>query len=282
VAELRYNNQSGLLGSLPLSSGGTTITFAVAPNFATLTSGQFIKLVLDAGTSNFEVVYLTAYTSGQTTGTISRAAEDSTNWPAVSHTSTSGPSGGTATWACVPTATGQDYPGESLISSQVLASTAASVTFSSIPNTYNHLKLVAVASANGASYEAHNVTFNGDSGSHYDHGGYTDTFGVYSGNDGAASHAFLASTGAQTVNDLPPSNSTLASYLEIKIPYYNNTTFYKAGNWLSTFGYNWNGNGCWVGHGWAWRSTAAITSIALAISSGSYAVGSAFYLYGIT
>ena len=80
-----------------LTSNGTTITFTAAPNFATLTGGQTITLVLDAGTSTMEIVYLTAYTSGATTGTISRAAEDATNWPAHTHAS------GTGTWACSPT-----------------------------------------------------------------------------------------------------------------------------------------------------------------------------------
>lgn len=107
MAELRYNNEGGYLGAA-LTSSGTTITFASAPNFATLSGGNYIKLALDAGTSSFEIVYLTAYTSAATTGTITRAAEDSTNWPATSHSS------GTGSWACVPTV--QDYPGGSTAS----------------------------------------------------------------------------------------------------------------------------------------------------------------------
>lgn len=93
MARLRYNNEAGTLGAA-LTNSGTTITFTSAPNFATITSPNYIPLFLDAGTGSFEIVYLTAYTGGATTGTIIRAAEDSTLWPAVAHNATSG------TWAC--------------------------------------------------------------------------------------------------------------------------------------------------------------------------------------
>lgn len=106
MAEIRYNNQAGIIGAL--SSGGTTITFTVAPDFATLTGGQTITLILDSGTSTFEIVYLTAYTAGAMTGTITRAAEDSTNWPAVAHLSG-------ATWKCASTV--QDFTNAGLVSS---------------------------------------------------------------------------------------------------------------------------------------------------------------------
>lgn len=104
MARLTYNNQGGYLGSSGLTSSGTTITFGVAPNFATISGGDTIPLVLDAGSANFEVVYLTAYTSGATTGTIARAAEDATLWPAVAHAATTG------TWMCAPTIKDGQYP----------------------------------------------------------------------------------------------------------------------------------------------------------------------------
>lgn len=78
MARLRYDNSVGTLGA-SLTSSGTTITFASAPSFATISSPDYIPLVLEpASTSpsaNFEIVYLTAYTSGGTTGTISRGQE---------------------------------------------------------------------------------------------------------------------------------------------------------------------------------------------------------------
>jgi hypothetical protein len=101
MARLIYNNQGGLLGADPGISG-TTITFAVAPNFATISGGNYIPIILDAGTVNAEIVWLTAYTAAATTGTITRAAEDSSHWPAVAH-----PSG---TWTCAPTVNDTSYP----------------------------------------------------------------------------------------------------------------------------------------------------------------------------
>jgi hypothetical protein len=84
MTRLRYNNQGGTLGADPGSSGGT-ITFAIAPRFATIVSPDYIPIVLDQGSSSFEIVYMTAYTVGATTGTVTRAAEDATNWPAIAH-----------------------------------------------------------------------------------------------------------------------------------------------------------------------------------------------------
>lgn len=94
-----YNNQSGLLATVGTdvtnSTSATTINFGVAPDFATITGSNFIKLELDPGATTFEIVYLTSYMQGATTGTVTRSAEDSTNWPASTH-----PSG---TWVNAPT-----------------------------------------------------------------------------------------------------------------------------------------------------------------------------------
>jgi hypothetical protein len=82
MARLLYNNATGRLGAL-LTDSGTTITFAVAPIFATLTGSDYIPLILDppvsaAPNANFEISHLTAYTAGALTGTISRGQEGTT------------------------------------------------------------------------------------------------------------------------------------------------------------------------------------------------------------
>ena len=84
MAELRYNNEQGTLGQA-LDSTSTTIHFAQAPDFATLTFPDTILLCLDPGEPTFEIVSLTAYASGATSGTIARAVVDGANWPAVAH-----------------------------------------------------------------------------------------------------------------------------------------------------------------------------------------------------
>ena len=104
MARIRYNNQQGALASLGAdgsdvtnSSTSDVINFAEAPDFATLTAPDYIPLVLDPGTGVFEIVYLTTYNTAEPlTGLVTRAAEDSTHWPAVAH-----PNG---RWSCDATA----------------------------------------------------------------------------------------------------------------------------------------------------------------------------------
>jgi hypothetical protein len=100
--EISYNNQAGFLGAtLDAPAAGTsqviTNFFGVAPNFATLVPPDYIKVVLDYGTGNYEIVYVTAYTQGSKNATVTRGAEDATNWPPVAHTA------GTSTWSNGPT-----------------------------------------------------------------------------------------------------------------------------------------------------------------------------------
>jgi len=96
MARLRYNNQYGALATsgtdVTNSTSATLINFAVAPNFATIVAPDYIPLPLDAGKAGMEIVWLTAYTAGATSGTVTRAAEDATNWPAATHAA--------GTWAC--------------------------------------------------------------------------------------------------------------------------------------------------------------------------------------
>jgi hypothetical protein len=100
--QVRYDNKGGTLGSL-LSSSGTTFDFGTSPGFNTLAAGDFIKITIEPGAgttpgSNREVVYLTAYTAGATTGTCARGQEGTT---AISHASG-------LSWVCAPTT--NDFP----------------------------------------------------------------------------------------------------------------------------------------------------------------------------
>lgn len=73
----RHNLLSGTLGA-SLTNVATSVTFTAAlqeygANIATLTSAEHLALVIDS-----EIVYLTAYTAGATSGTIARGQEGST------------------------------------------------------------------------------------------------------------------------------------------------------------------------------------------------------------
>jgi hypothetical protein len=77
MTRIRRNLVKGKLGAA-LTNAGTTITFDAVPAFPTISGGDIAALTIN----DAEVVYLTAYTAGQTTGTISRGEEGTT---AVAH-----------------------------------------------------------------------------------------------------------------------------------------------------------------------------------------------------
>jgi hypothetical protein len=81
MTRLRYNGLSTALG-VSLGSGATAITFAAAlthsggTSVPTITGTDYIPLsILDTNGVMKEVVYLTAYTAGATTGTVTRGQE---------------------------------------------------------------------------------------------------------------------------------------------------------------------------------------------------------------
>jgi hypothetical protein len=99
MARLHYNGVSGTLGG-SLTNSGTTITLAGAlthsggTNVPTIASPDYLPLsILNSSGNLSEIIYLTAYTSGATTGTISRGQESTTGvshsaGDAVTHAST--------------------------------------------------------------------------------------------------------------------------------------------------------------------------------------------------
>lgn len=81
MARLRYNGLTATLGA-PLTSSGTAVTFAAALTHSggtavpTIGSGDYIPLTILATAGGVsEIVWLTAYTAGATTGTITRGQE---------------------------------------------------------------------------------------------------------------------------------------------------------------------------------------------------------------
>ena len=160
------------------------------------------------------------------------------------------------------------------------AAGAASVTFSSIPQTgYTDLKIV-VSGRTTASYvdTYFNCNFNGDSGANY------AQRGVYQGQNGtSASNSFSAANNLY-VNSVPAASATASTFsnVEMYIPNYAGAT-YKS---MSQDGAN-EHNGAQpttrfnpLSAG-LWSSTAAITSIALSTASGTWVQYSTFSLYGI-
>jgi len=152
-----------------------------------------------------------------------------------------------------------------------LNASAASVTFSNIPQSgYTDLKIVTstrgTLSGSGGFYE---LRFNGLT---------TNLSGKYIQGNGSAVNSDVYQPWA-AVNDSGTTANTFSS-TDIYIPNYSLTTNYKSisienvreGN--ATTGQN-------ILEAGLWSSTAAITSIQIVISAGSFAANSTFSLYGL-
>ena len=168
--------------------------------------------------------------------------------------------------------------GHVLISEQILGSSAATVTFSSIPSTYSDLLLKVVARGTDAGAAVGvNMQFNGDTGSNYDRetasaAGTTITMAESLGIT-SIPIAAIAAGGA-------PAN--VANAFTIEVPGYKGTTFQKSAMAMVARKQGTSTGTIYVEtRSGFWRSTSAITSIVLSLSAGSFATGSEFRLYGL-
>lgn len=165
-----------------------------------------------------------------------------------------------------------------LISKQVVAgSPAASITFSSIPQTYNELALVmSVRSTDVVNADSLRLQVNGDTGANYD---WLEQYSYNSGGsiDGAISDS-AATICTLSGADSPSETTGTARLL---IPNYVGTTNYKAGICDGLYIYNTSSGGMnSFRRSFQWKNAAAITSMTLFAAGGDLAVGSYIALYG--
>lgn len=87
MTRLRFNNvlsppsSTPPAGSNPVtisSAGAGTATWTSAPSFPTITAPDYTVLVVEPGTANLDIRYITAYTSGATSATVTGPQEGST------------------------------------------------------------------------------------------------------------------------------------------------------------------------------------------------------------
>ncbi len=194
-------------------------------------------------------------------------------------------SGGTGVSAASDAALMAALGGTALLATQV-ATAGGTLTFSSIPQTWNQLRLVVIgASAYSGENDRWYMKVNGDGGSNYDMQAVLAT-------DVTAS-AGVRNTGtywmgpeAYGPGDMPgvgATGGTVAGILEVIIPNYAGTTFQKVGFWRS--GYSDAATAATdaevVTSIVAWRSTAAITTLFVDSVAGYHlAAGTTGYLYG--
>jgi hypothetical protein len=158
------------------------------------------------------------------------------------------------------------------IATQTLGSATATVTFSSISSAYTDLVLV-IGNWNGQTNWNPALRFNTDSASNY-------SLTALEGNGTSAlSSRRTSDTSIQIGSALAASGGTDPDNFIISIMNYSNTTTYKSvvgrGNY---FAGTYPGAGAYVG---LWRSTAAISTVAITIGSGTQQAGCTFTLYGI-
>lgn len=173
---------------------------------------------------------------------------------------------------------------DSIASVTVGAGGTSTVSFTSIPTTYKHLRLHVLAKSTSTSGIGANgfVTFNGDTGGNYSsHNTGTNAAGSLSTSGTANTSSIFALSAFTTSNSgtgIP--NAYGVSIIDI-VDYSNTTTTKSVIISLGKKGNLFSGTGESVLVSGNWRNTAAITSMTFTIDSGNFAENCVFSLYGI-
>jgi hypothetical protein len=147
----------------------------------------------------------------------------------------------------------------------------ASVSISSIPSTYKHLRLL-IRNVYTSASENTTLRFNSDSGSNYYYSTIRNITTTLAGGNGQGTTSILISPGNTNAN----TNWYELGHSDIFIPFYTGTDqqeiFYKSWAWQG-------GPSAFTGSA-VYNKSAAITSITLLPFSGNWSGGTA-YLYGV-
>lgn len=169
-------------------------------------------------------------------------------------------------------------PAFELISTQLITTNTADLTFSSIPQTYKHLQLRYVARANN---NVTNLRFrlNGDTGSNYaTHSLHTQSTGVFSDNSTSTTSMYSCEFSFDGASPTGAFSPGIMDFLDYSATSKNTTMRGLAGQcepaWVT---------GRLRLRSAAWFNTAAVTSLTIFTDSGTgrFVAGSRFSLYGI-
>jgi len=155
------------------------------------------------------------------------------------------------------------------IATTTLGSAAASITFSSIAGTYTDLRLVFVCT-NVSGGDQVKITFNGVTGTSYS--------SLYMYGDGTTAGSGSATNQPEINAAVGGTSTTIPTMYTADIFSYTGSTNKTC---LVTGSEDKNGSGLVSRTVGLWRNTAAITSITIAKSGGTYAIGTTATLYGI-
>ena len=159
-----------------------------------------------------------------------------------------------------------------LIEAKTLGSSSASVTFSSIPQTYTDLLLKVSVRGSSGSFQSIRMTVNGATTNYSNRRLYGDGAGAYSD---SSTPAWLIQTAVSSVSE----TANTFGNAEFYIPNYTDSQ-YKSVSVDSVAETNATTAYAFLSTG-LWSQTTAISSIGLSMSSGDFVQYSTFYLYGI-
>jgi hypothetical protein len=166
-----------------------------------------------------------------------------------------------------------------LISTTILGSNTASVTLSSIPATYKHLRLIITGRSSFANTGTSNVfmRMNGDSSSSYWHHLLeVQSSSAYNSNPG--------STQTQARIGITSQNNTTAGYwggIQLEMPDYTSTNKYRVARVSSRM--DTDTGTAFMDYGSAlYLSTAALSSMTFYLDQGDWLAGSRFSIYGMS
>ena len=175
-----------------------------------------------------------------------------------------GAAGGAAAFESIASATG--------------TGSSATITFNSIPGTYQHLqiRMLGKTATAAAGADALDITFNSDSGSNYVYHNLTGDGASATAGASSTSTTFLRiGAGAGRANE-----TDICAVSIIDIHDYASTTKNKTMRRFGGFDKNASGGSVILNSG-LWMSTSAITSITISSTGGNFTTTNVFALYGI-
>lgn len=174
------------------------------------------------------------------------------------------------------TAPGDVDPGAMIpLATTALTTSSSTVTFSNIPQNYEHLQIRSISRSDRAvTAQSVWIQFNSDAGTNYSWHALESDGSSVSANAGANQQLIISGVTTGT-------SATSGIYCPaiVDILDYSNTNKYKTVRALS--GYELNGSGGVTYYSGNWRNTTAITSITFIAPSNSFIQYSHFALYGI-
>jgi hypothetical protein len=158
----------------------------------------------------------------------------------------------------------------------VVGTPGTTITLSSIPGTYNHLRLYIVGQESNSGGAFIELNLNGDSGSDYQYG-----WSFASSSSGMTNFSSLSASNLLVCYFNDTSVAGASSSSTIDLPFYAQTSFYKDMAGQSSL-YNASSYSSSTFYNGTWKSTAAITSATLTVTGGyNFAVGTSISIYGI-